>query len=103
LHALNRLPLRRSEPCDATGALHGKAPLASWFLFVLNRALRQRFQDLKVFFFTRGFVGPSMITGSSDGPRRRHGVRRLWKRIRSPAATPYGLEQVDERRVIERR
>ena len=70
---------------------------------VLNRALRRGFQNLKSGFFNRGFVGASMITGSSDGPRRRHGVRRLWKRIRSPAATPYGLEQVDERRVIERR
>ena len=44
-----------------------------------------------------------MITGSCDGLRRRHGVRRRWQRIRSPAAPPYGLEQVVERRVIQRR
>ena len=53
--------------------------------------------------FNRDFVGASMSTGSFDEPRPRHGVRRLWQRIRSPAAPPYGLEQVDERRVIERR
>jgi hypothetical protein len=38
-----------------------------------------------------------------EGPRRRHGAPRRWKRIRSPAATPYRLDQVDECRVIERR
>jgi hypothetical protein len=55
-------------------------------------------------------LGPSLFDTNGSGAARllgdglrRRGAPRLWKRIRSPAATPYRLEQVDQRRVIERR
>src|SRR6476620_3671869 len=50
---------------------------------------------------TRDTSGGARLLG--DGPRRRHGAPRLGQRIRSPAAVPNGVEQVVERRVIERR
>src|SRR5262249_43370919 len=71
----------------------GKLRWRCWFLFGTESCWATTPQDLKVFFAI------AALSGLDDhGPRRGRGVRRLGlgqglgQRIRSPAATPYGLD-----------